>query len=184
MYRVQTTISGLPVVGGGISRFHFAEAGGSAAAAHAAVVAFWNAAKVYVHTSVALRVEGQIFSVNEGSGQVTGFSTTDPVTLQGTGAGDLLPPATQALIRWRTGFYVGGREIRGRTFIPGQQRNGQAADGSVAATEVAGLNTAADALVGSSSAQFVVWSRANALTVDAVDGDVWTKFAVLRGRRD
>lgn len=184
MYRVTTIFSGTPVVGGGICRFHFSEAGGSPQAAHAAVVAFWQAAKVYVHSSVGMRVEPAIYSVNEGTGQITGFSTTDAVGIQGTGVGDLLPPASQALIRWRTGFYLNGREVRGRTFVPGQQRNGQAADGSVAVTEVNGLNTAGDALVNSSSAQLVVWSKANSLTVDAVDADTWGKFAVLRRRRD
>src|SRR3990172_6405745 len=48
------------------------------------------------------------------TGDLVGLVSVSVAAQTFTGAGDPLPPATSLLLRWRTGEYVGGREIRGR----------------------------------------------------------------------
>lgn len=183
MYRITTEFSGPLVAGGGVNRLYFLDTGGSAADAHGAVVAWWAAAAVGMMSTLSYTVSGEIELVNIGTGAVEGIETTDAVTSTGVGSGDPLPPATQALVRLRSGFYVGGREVRGRIFIPGQGEINQTT-GVPDTTLRNAYNTAIGNLIGDPDSSLVVWSRTKGTAASVVSGSTWEKWAVLRSRRD
>lgn len=183
MYRVTTEFSGPMVNGGGVSQMYFSEDGGSAANALAAVNTFWTSARDAVHVSTTIRTSGEIEVVNL-AGEITGtIAAGDSVSRLGTDDSDPLPPQTQALVRWRTGIFTSGREIRGRTFIPS---GGEAF--SVAGVPGGGrlttLATAAGSLVSDTNSGLVVFSRTHAAQAIVSSAQVAPKFAVLRSRRD
>lgn len=182
MYRVTTVFSGPPVNGGGINQLYFDQGGGTAAQAHAAVASFWGEVDNLLQNSLSYVVEGEVELVDNITGQVEGIETTDNVSGTGTLTGDPLPPNVQGLIRWRTGVYNNGREIRGRTFIPGMGEV-QSVNGAPGGPTVAALTTAAGNLIGSSTSELVVWSRKGQFAT-VVSGSGWNKWATLRSRRD
>ena len=184
MYRVKTTFSGTPVAGGGVNFLYFSEEGGTAAQAQAAVKTFWQAVDDLMHTTVAYTVSGDVEYVSESTGEIFGIGTTDAYTGNGAGTGDILPPATQGLIRWRTGFYVSGREIRGRTFVPGMTEAINDASGRPTSGAVTVLNNAASALVGNGTSELVVFSRTHLQAGIVASGTAWSNWASLRSRRD
>ena len=186
MLRISTTftgsIPGLPY----FSQHYFGgDTGGEADAANAAIVAFWTAAEDAFTSSLTWTVSTEAEFVDEVTGQVTGVETTAGGTGIGDAAGQILSPASQGLIRWRTGVFVGGKEIRGRTFIPGPTEDineiGVPSSGYFPVT-----NGAAAGLISGSSAagNFGIWSRTHGQFAVAVTGSTWNQWAVLRSRRD
>lgn len=182
MYRVTTVFSGSLVNGGGIQQFYFDQGSGTAAQAHAAAVLFWQAADDIVHSSVTYRIEGEVELVDNVTGAVESITSTDTYNGTGGNTGDPLPPQIQGLVRWRTGVYNNGREIRGRTFIPGMCE-GNSTDGAPTSGTVTQLQTAAGAILAASGADLVVWSRKGTFAPVAA-GSPWNKWATLRSRRD
>lgn len=182
MYRVRTVFTG--VTGSPwVSTAFFAEGAGSAQQAATAVGAFWNAADALMEASVSWTTLADVEGVNAANGQVHSVFSTTPVTGSGAAATTGLPTAAQGLVRWRTGVYVNGREIRGRWFIPGIA-TGNNNDGAPSATMVSTLNTAASTLIGDANSVLEIWSRANGSSADVTSGTTWSQFAVLRSRRD
>lgn len=184
MYRITTQFDGLAANGGGVNHLYFDQGAGTGAQAHAAVAAFWNAAKTYVSNTTTMTVLGEIELVDNATGQVEAVESTDQVSIAGAGAGNLASPVLQCLIRWRTGVFVNGRELRGRTFVPGVQTNSLSAGGTVAATTVSGLNNAGGSLIGAANADLVVWSKTHGMFETVTSASTWSKFATLRSRRD
>lgn len=182
MYRVRTTFGG--VAGSPwISTMYFDEAGGTPANAVTAVGTFWNAVDSLMETSVVWATLADVETVQADTGNVTAVETTIPQTGNGVAATTGLPIASQMLVRWRTGVYVAGREVRGRTFIPGLA-TAVNSDGVPSGSAQTTVNNAASALVGALDAQLVVWSRTHGQARVVTVGSVWNQFAVLRSRRD
>src|SRR5690349_17726483 len=89
-----------------------------------AVRTFWLAMQGLIHDTITGRVLPEVLIINDVTGNPEGiFSVTpgDPVDF--VAGQPILPEATQGLVRWRTGVFSGGHEIRGRTFIPGLTQN-------------------------------------------------------------
>lgn len=183
MYRVTTTFTGPLVNGGGINRLYFDEAGGTAAQAHAAVTAFWQAVDELMHVDLAFSVEGEVELVDE-TGAITGVENTDTVSGAGANTGDPLPPATQGLVRWRSGLYVGGRELRGRTFIPGISELMSGTNGRPSSGALTVMNVAAGNLIANGTSELRVFSRTKSASATVVAGQAWNQWAQLRSRRD
>jgi len=182
VYRIRTTFTGGP---GGpyLSTFYFNVVGGlTAANANAATGTFWNAIKAHIHPSISFATEAEVAEVDIATGQVTGIVAVTPVTGTGTGSGELLPSATQGLLRWRTGTFVAGREVRGRTFIPGGLES-ESGSGVPAAGYITAINTAAAALIADANSDLMVYSKKNRDAVPALSGSTWSQWAVLRSRR-
>lgn len=149
-----------------------------------AVRAFWLALQGSIVDTATGRVLPEVLIINDVTGEPTGiFSITpgDPITF--TASNTLLPRTTQALVRWRTGVYSNGREIRGRTFIPGltQVANNQ---GRPASGITSTLTTAANALISDVDSVFGVYSKRNGALAVVNAASVWNEFAELRTRRD
>lgn len=148
-----------------------------------ALGAFWTTTLTMITTGTVSFFDGVFDLVDPVSGQVTGSEQGSTWTTSYTGPAEVLPIQTQGLIQWRTGVYVGGREIRGRTFIPAPGE-AQSTGGTPAATYRVSWETRADALVAATSAAPVIWSRARGQAAPITSGTVWPKWATLRTRRD
>lgn len=183
MYRVTTLFTGPLVTGGGISQLYFDEAGGTAAEAQSAVATFWEGVAGVMSDEVDIEVVSDVETVSVSTGQVTGITPTETVNLVGLSTGDPLPLSTQGLIRWRTGFYAGGREVRGRTFIPGMTES-NSTDGKPTTGLPGSLTGVAQSLVNDASSELVVYSRSKAASAAVVSATCWDNWAVLRSRRD
>lgn len=166
----------------GFSIMHFANELGDAQSAADAATDFLDDIKGGINTGQSMRVDPEVYEVNVGTGKVEGATTITPTTITGTNSDDVLPQQTQLLVRWRTGVFEDGRELRGRTFIAGYVQGASSAAGEVATTTQTTVNTAASTLVGNSD--FGIWSPTHSMFATATSGTCWNEWAVQRGRRD
>ena len=186
MYRVRTQFTG--VTGSpwlSTINFDAANTVGTQALADAAVVAvgnFWSGVKSLINTVVAYTTLPDVLVLND-SGVATNSWATTPVASVGTSGSTLLPIASQIVVRGLTSTFVGGRQLRGRIFIPGLTTASDAA-GAVAGATLTQVTTAANTLNGVAAPSWSIWSRVNATVVPVSAVSVWSQFAVLRSRRD
>lgn len=183
MFRVRTQITGGP---GGpyLSQMYFSEGGGATAQqAATAVRNFWDSLKAWITDPMIMTVEPEVVLFDAGTQLPTGVvvTTTSPVSATSSSAES--PAATQGLISWRTGVYVGSREIRGRTFVPGVPQS-SLGDGIPGGAYVAALNTSAAALIADTNSVLAINSPSKHNAANVVSGTAWNQFAVLRSRRD
>ena len=182
MYRVRTVFVGVQGAPW-LSTMFFASETFLAADAVSAVGQFWSSVQAFQNNEVNWATEADVETVDAATGQVTAVESTTPETGTGTVATELMSIASQGLVRWRSGFYIAGREVRGRTFIPGLTTSA-VDDGNMAASTRSGIQAAADALIADANSSLVVWSRAHGQQPNADSASVWGSFAVLRSRRD
>lgn len=195
--RVRTEWTGL-VAGGGLSTHYFTQVGDPSAEDFKGVVQdFWNACGPQITNECVYRVLGEMDIIDETTGDLVGsLTTTDEAPTAGTSTEDNQPPATQTLLRLRTGAVVAGRRLQGRLFIPGPPRNGTGDTTVPTTASRAAYQNAAAALITATTGigPWVVWSRPVSgnptvpdragSTAAVVNGSVWDKYAVLRSRRD
>lgn len=182
MWRVDTVTTGL---GGApfYTRLFFGDTTGTPAGAVGLVFDFWSTLAPKIDNALTMTIDGIVTVVDEGTGMITGtISTGSSSTVVGTDAGLQTPEATQGLISWRTGSYVNGREVRGRTFIPGPTQS-SVTNGEPAAAYQTALEAGAGILWAGTEARFGIYSTTNHVFRAAVSGQAWTEFAVLRSRR-
>jgi hypothetical protein len=147
---------------------------------------FWNSVRATQSNLVIYRIREAGRELDATTGALTG-AWTDPVVFNqaGTSGTTPLPDAVQALVQWRTATIVGGRFLRGRTYIPGLGQ-GQTTGGNLVGSAVTTI-TAAAAALRASSAVLSVWHRpvsgSGGSQVPVTAESVWNEFAVLRRRR-
>lgn len=186
MLRVTTEWTGLP---GGPYYTVFHSEGGTAPEAeliHGHVVDLWNAMANYRTSAMAGQVLTEVDSVSIESGEVIGTFPVTPVTLANGTSGARQPVVVQGLVQARTGVYVGGREIRGRTFLPGTL-DGSDNDGAPSTayqTGVAAIFNAFDAAASADNVAPVIYSPTHRQLANVSVYTVWNQWAVLRSRRD
>lgn len=153
--------------------------------AHAAAAAFANGFKTAQVSTVTNTVEPDVAAVDTTTDSIVGVTSVPQVSYVGTGGPNLLPPATQIVVRWLTGAYAGGRQIRGRTFIPYIATVTQAPSGQLTAAAITNMNSAVNAYlaaIGPNGA--VVYSRKNLGGFLVSSYSVWSQYGVMRSRRD
>ena len=186
LYRVRTIFTGVEGAPF-LSTFLFEQAGGTAQQAATAAGAFWTALAAGMHTSLAWTTEGAVAVINETNGNTESVSATTPVVGAGTAVSDRAPAATQGLVRWRTGIFTGGRELRGRTFLPGVPED-QGSQVPLAAYRTRADNAAAALIADVNTILAIRSSKFDATGLSfahpVVSGETWTQYAVLRSRRD
>lgn len=168
-------------------------AGGSVADATDILARFravWELLDHLIDPAVRFDYEATCIAVEATTGVLTGaFTGTDPTTTIGTGTGDPLPRQTQGLIQWGTDTVIGGRRVKGRTYVPGLLEGSNSSTGLPALTTVSDMVTAAATVLaaGATASEPVVWHRpgpggagSHALITSA---GASTKWAVLRSRR-
>lgn len=177
--QVATGVAGSPYYYTG----YFAQNGGTAQGAADAWRAFLTAGvSTYIAGLTFLNVS-DVSLVDPTTGDVTG---TTPVVLSSvahTGAGDPLPPATSLLCRYRTGQYINGHEIRGRTNISGLTETDNSA-GSVSTSTQTTWNARLATLITGGTKVFAVYSPTNHCWATVTAATVASQWAVLRSRRD
>lgn len=183
MFRVRTLITGSPG-GSYLSTFYF-DATGPLTAQNAATAArtFWNSIRLHISNNLTITPDLAVYTLDETTGSPTGVSTVTGAAITGGATADEEAWATQGLVEWRTGNFLTGREIRGRTFIPGVC-SGDSSGGVPTGTYPTDLQTAAAALIADANSTLVVWSRKNGFFDEVTSSTVWNKWAVLRSRRD
>lgn len=183
IWRVRTAITG----GSGASQLstHFFDqaAGLTAQGAADAVHAFWDAIKGKIVNTYSFQVEHVVEDIDYTTGKPTGLTPVTAALVTGTVNNFPNPWATQALVSWRTGLFSGGREIRGRTFIPGTLQ-ADTVNGAPQAALVTLINTAATTLATDPNSSLCIFSRKKHAVGIVTSGQCWDKFAVLRSRRD
>lgn len=115
------------------------------------------------------------------TGDVLGSTVTTGAQTTGSWGSSHAPAGVCMLARWRTGEYVGGREVRGRTFISGIGDEA-APNGAPAGTFVTAVQEAQDALL--AAGDLVIWSPTRGVAPLVSGGSPWNKFALMRSRRD
>lgn len=182
MMRVRTTLTGMQG-SPWVNTLNFAEGVGTAAQLNTAVGTFWGAVDALMDSEVSWTTDAEVAQINAATGALEGLTSVTPATGNGSAVGDALPLATQAVLRWRTGQFAFGREIRGRTFIPALVEASND-NGTLLAASAATINSAAAALISDVNSTLVVWSRRADNVATVVTGSVATDFGVLRSRRD
>lgn len=149
-----------------------------------AVRTFWLAFQGSIVDTAKGSVLPEVLIINDLTGEPEGlFNITpgDPITF--TASNTMLPRQTQLLIRWRTGVYSGGREIRGRTFVPGlTEVNNDIGVPSSGIKSTA--QTAAAALIADADSSLGVYSKTHGALAVVSAASVWAEWATLRTRRD
>lgn len=191
MFRFRVLWTG-GMTGPGVSTFYFDDdlTSGNVTAARSALNTFWTSVSLYQSTAATYSYAAEAEEIDISTGHVVSSLPIGSGSSPGSATGDLLPPATQGLIRWRTGVYItsGGaspraKEVRGRTFVPAITE-GNSTSGVPSTTMIGAFNSAAAALIADASTHLCVYSRANAATATVTSGSAWNQFATLRSRRD
>jgi len=185
MLRVRTSITGQPGLPA-LSTMYFtavAEDLTAANAANAAVGAFWSTVDNQMLNGTAWATHNEV-AVLDAAGNLTGTFGVAPQFGAGAIFGNITPPATQGLVRWATNLFLGGRRLRGHTFVPAIPTSAVAGGGTPSVNLLLALDTAAANLIISPVVDFVIWSKKNGVTAPVTTGGGWDEFAVLRSRRD
>lgn len=183
MYRCEVTVTG---VAGGPNYLvgYFDAAGGTALQASQDWFTFCSAAATSIPSGVIVALNNVVTLVDPVSGSPTGTVGVSPASITGTSTADFLPRYVQGLVRWRTGEYIGGREIRGRTNIPLRPESINTAAGTPDPAFLTSQDTKAAALIASATSTLVVWSKKNGSWSIVTSGGTWNQWSVLRSRRD
>jgi hypothetical protein len=159
-----------------------------------AIAAFWNGLSARIATAVDAAIESDVYVINAANGEATGVHSTAPPAVVTSGTVDQNSAATQGLVRWLTGVYLDGRQVRGRTYIPGPMESDNAA-GRPGSAWLTPVQAAANTLVG--TGLLGVWRRPlpdpeapngpplRAGSFHLVNAaSAWGEWAVLRSRRN
>ena len=179
---------------GGLSTFYFG--GDHDAHYYRESVAFlMNAIKYYLQSTTSVVIDPIVQTITPATGAITAEETdSEAMSVTGTHTdGKVVPNASQALLQWRTGVYRAGRQVRGRTFVPGISDDLVTA-GELPSATVSAFQTAQSDFL-DSAGDFGVWSRPVAADPDhdqvaragaftpVSGGTTWSELAVLRSRR-
>lgn len=181
LYRVRTAITG-PFGGAMVSTFFFDASVATAQDAADSARAFWLDCAGVLHTSVSAQVESIVYTIDSTTGKATSTAATSTASVSGTSVTELIPPSNQALITWHTGVFSAGRELIGKTFIPGLTEDTNNA-GVLSSAAISGLTTAANNLGSSGPPTLEIYSRKHKTFQPAGLGAVSHIFAILRSRR-
>lgn len=184
MIRVRVNLAG-DTVGPGLSTYYFdGTTQGIADDAAAAVASFWTAIAAYHPSYGTWALDTTVAVMSAVTGELQETLTVAPASGTGSDGSAQIATAAQGLIRLRTASVIGGRQIRGRIFIPGATETYNDTGGVPTTGYKTALNNAATTLMNDAGNTWVVWSRTNG-TVGTISGvDTWNKWAIMRSRRD
>lgn len=149
------------------------------------VLDFWTTVANSIYSSVDFVVEDAVVIIEDTTGEIVGAGTGEGGGGSGQSGMDPVPYATQLQINWLTGVYLGGRQLRGKTYVPGLTESSYTL-GLVSAGARTIVQGAADELIGSGGANgaFRVYSPTRGTSAVIDSATIPNKPAVLRSRRD
>lgn len=178
-----TGVQGTPY----LNTLYFDAAGGTPQQAVDAVGTYWGDVDAQMTNEISWATDSEVEEINEATGTIVDIHGTTPASGGGALTDDILPPSSQALVAWTTSTFIGGRRLRGRSFIPGVTE-ANSVDGILASVAFIAFSNAADALVADTSSTLVVWHRpvsgAGGQFGAVTSASQRQQFAVLRSRRD
>ena len=182
--RVLVAWDGTGVVGPGLSTFYYA---GAMTGNPAALSTFFNAIKSVIPAGLTITVPSSGDVLDESTGELTGaWSQSGGSTIATTGTANFAQGVGARCV-WNTANVHLGRRVRGSTFIVPLVSSAYDSGGLVGTTVVSTLQTAADALVTSTTSTWRIWSRPNdvgSFAVSAVtSATAPRKVSTLRSRR-
>lgn len=193
MLRVVAQWGGFPSAPGFTNLYFDSAIIGTPSANEAAARArqLFEAMKGQFPDGVTITIQPQVAEIDDSNGQqVDEFTvTTGGLPVPGTGAGTRSAPSG-ACINWRTSTFVGGRRLRGRTFLVPLSTAAYENDGTILPGSLAILRAAAVAYITDAvgpSAKPLVWHRpvggtGGSSAVITASG-VTDKVAILTSRR-
>jgi hypothetical protein len=158
----------------------------AAAAAHSATANLVQDLVPITADDLSMEVTADVEEVDPATGLITDVFQQTSLSFAGSNASDPVPWASQVLTRWRTGVYVGGREVRGRTYWPGcvepQVVGGVLAPAAITAYDLVWSTHLADPDVAAAGDR-VIYSPKNLGAFNVNAGQTWNQMAVQRSRR-
>lgn len=136
-----------------------------------------------ISSAISAAIDPVVFSIESTTGDIVGTSTVTGRAATGAGGTDMLPLTTQGLVGFRTGNFIGGRELRGRWYVPGMIEGNNTPAGAPVSTVTLSLIAAGNILV-NGAPDFVIYSRTHKEFSSATACYSPVKWAVLRSRRD
>lgn len=179
--RVTTVFSGVP--GAPYYANHFFADLDTAANVVSAIDGFWDSLSAIIANDLAWTVQGDVAIIDLATGEITGVDSVTGANGAGAATGSIIPLASQGLIQWFTNAYLGGRRIRGRTFVPCLTAPA-VLDGEVTAAAQTSMANAGDALIAHPTTNLGIYSRTHHAFAPVTDAVAWNQFAQLRSRRD
>lgn len=142
----------------GLSQFYFLNSGMQTSVD--ALRTFYNALSTMLPTGLTIQVPGTGDIINDADGKIVNSwtVTTPPTVVTASGTGTYAGNAG-AVVHWLTSGVINGRRIRGRTFLVPLISTQFESNGSLSATALSSIGTAASALRTSVGANFRVWRR-------------------------
>lgn len=175
---ISTGFNGAPAY----NTFHgMGDTSGEAITFAANVKTLWDGLASVLANGTDVDFNGEVEFYDVTDGNTLGVQAVTPWHVDGTWGTSKAPAGTTLVLRWRTGQYVGGREIRGRSYISGLGDHGDA-NGEPTAAIVLDAANAAAALVAAGTLQ--VYSPTNGIAQEVVSSSCWTRFGLMRSRRD
>lgn len=190
IWRVTTTWTGGAIGTGFTNMFFSVNAGTAQTAADACRSFFFTAlgSGGQLPSGITLTFPAVVDTLEATNGQLTSNTPiTPPVVINGADSG-AYAAVSGACVTWRTGDFVGGHRVRGRTFLVPLGATGWQNNGTLATSTVSTIATAVTALV-AATPEFVVWRRptsvaaADGSTHIVAAGTVSDKAAFLTSRR-
>lgn len=181
MLRVRINWTGLNT---GFSVLHFLPAADDQASADdaaAAATAWLQVLDNFLRVNQGAQVDPEVLSINVATGTTLGSFAVSEAAITGADSNDAVPNASMGLVRWRTGVYVSGREIRGRTFIPGITEQSVDANGNLSSTAISAIDAGSNLMA--AGTDLCVYSPTRGSAAEVTTASTWSEFAVLRSRR-
>lgn len=179
--------------GPGYSSFYTGASGDGAQLTTAAnkVKNFFAGITLAIPTGITISIQPTALSVNEGDGSINDEVpiTTVPANVVGAGSANFSAPSGACVI-WRTGGFVGGRRLRGKTFLVPLSGGVYDTDGTIIANRLTELRSVATTFAtpgGAAATDFVVWHRpvagAGGSSSPIISASVADRAAILSSRR-
>jgi hypothetical protein len=139
---------------------HYFDVGGGGTPQQAAnaVSAFWTAVLTQIRVGYVAKTNPEVRQLNEATGALQAVIPVSQATITCNNDGALVD-LLQGVATWFTGDVADGRQIKGRTFIPGVTESVNDTAGVPTAAYISAIQTAAAALVADVSSSLQVWHR-------------------------
>jgi len=140
----------------------------------------WTDLAAFMHNQTVIAVMPEVALVDDSTRETTAVFITSEANIAGALSTERIASGLQLVAQHRSGQFVGGREVRGRTFIPGLTESANDSGRPIGATRTA------------AAAAFDTWftghdPQGGILSIHgffpAMNTTIWTEFGFIDSRR-